>query len=49
VSLPFHVWVRETADGRARWVLRDARTRLREAQWSGPAADRSPAGRGGSS
>ena len=23
-ELPFHVWVRETCDGKSRWVLRDA-------------------------
>ena len=23
-ELPFHVWVRESADGKPRWVLRDA-------------------------
>ena len=24
VDLPFHVWVRETSGGKARWVLREA-------------------------
>lgn len=48
VSLPFHVWVRETAEGRARWVLREA-THLRDGQRSRAAADRSPEGRGASS
>ena len=41
VSLPFHVWVRETADGRPRWVLRDA-SALAQAQRSRAAAERRP-------
>lgn len=47
VNLPFHVWVRETADGRSRWVLREA-TQLAEAQRSRAASERRPAARGGS-
>ena len=48
VCLPFHVWVRETAEGKARWVLREA-THLREDQRSRLAADRGPERGGGSS
>lgn len=48
VSLPFHVWVRETSEGRVRWVLREA-IQLREAQRSRAAAERRPDGGGGSS
>ena len=48
VGLPFHVWVRETTEGKARWVLREA-THLREAQRSRLAAERRPEGRGTSS
>ena len=48
VSLPFHVWVRETTDGRSKWVLRDAQ-HLNEGQRSRPAAERRSGGRGGSS
>ena len=47
VNLPFHVWVRETTDGRSRWVLREA-TELAQAQRSRVASERRPAARGGS-
>ena len=48
VSLPFHVWVRETAGGRPRWVLREAKE-LDDPQGSRAAAERRPGVRGGSS
>lgn len=43
VSLPFHVWVRETTDGVTRWVLREA-THLHDDQCSRSAAERLPEG-----
>ena len=46
-ELPFHFWVRETAGGKTRWVLRDASKTLNQSLRA--AASRLPGEGGGSS
>jgi len=43
VDLPFHVWVRESRGGQARWVLRHAsEVHSAHATGSGPVSDAAP-------
>jgi hypothetical protein len=42
VDLPFHVWVRESRAGQARWVLRHASELHRPQAGTGAASDAAP-------